>query len=318
MYIYIYIYVYVYIYMYMYIYVYIYVYMYIYVYIYISIFIYMYIYMYIYVYICIYMYIYINDVKEVRDRKILVLRLFHLCRSIDLSQALRIRSSCNAQLYWKQKQKGKPRAEFEALLHLPDATLSPAFLLCRYVSLTHAQGRPGGPIFLNLNPLHPLSANSIGRITKQLLASLGVPVSVFGPQSTRGAAVKNFKHLGLNSETVCELGSWKNTEAFSKHYLRIGAAEKAAVVLANKFVHKVPSCRSAEKGRSRSPGTERDLGRKDLPCEAQRQDGPNPTPPKQLTKTGGGPLQFRFTDPANCSRRSSSKEASRARKTQKQ
>ena len=261
----------------------------------------------------------LNDIRQVRDRAIIVLRLFHLCRSVDLSQALRITSKCNRQRFWKLKRKGKPRAEFEALVSLPDCTVSPSFLLSRYVNLTKEYGKPGGAMFLSLNPPYrPLTANSIGRITKEILSAVGVPVSVFGAHSTRGAAVKMLKEFGLSSEVVCELGAWKNGEAFSKHYLRINAAKKASSVLVNKFVHKVPSCRSAEKGRSRIPGTDKEPGRKDLTCEAQMQDGPTQPPQEQDTETGGGPLLFRFTDPANCRRRQSSKEATTPRKTKKQ
>ena len=141
-------------------------------------------------------------------------------------------------------------------------------------------------MFLSLTPpFRPLTANSIGRITKKMLADLGVPVGSFGPHSTRGAGVKMFKELGLSSEVVSEIGSWKNSEAFSKHYLRLGAAKQVSRVLVEKFVHRVPSCPSAEKGRSRSPGNEKKLGRKDLTSEARRQDGPDP--PTQATKTGG-------------------------------
>ena len=143
-------------------------------------------------------------------------------------------------------------------------------------------------------------------------------MSAFGPHSTRGAAVKMFKSLGLPSEVVCELGSWKNSEAFSKHYLRIGAAKTASQVLVKKFVHKVPSCQRAETGGSRSPGTDRDTGRRDPLGEAQRHDGPTPPLPTRVHQNGGGPLQFRFADAANCRRRPSSKDAPAARKSKQQ
>ena len=82
------------------------------------------------------------------------------------------------------------------------------------------------------------------------------------------------KDFGLPSEIVCELGSWKNSEAFSKHYLRLGAAKTVKKVLVQKFfVHSVPSCQSAETGVSMSPGIGRETGRRDAPGEAQRQDG---------------------------------------------
>jgi len=214
-------------------------------------------------------------VRAVRDRAILCLRLFHLCRSVDLARAERSHSKLGSQVYWKLQRKGQKSPKWEALMTVENPLLSPVHLLQRYVQLTATQGHPGGPVFLSLTPpFQPLSANSIGRITRTLLCQLGVPVSVFGPHSTRGAGVRMFKNLGLASEVVCELGAWKNTEAFAKHYLRIGAAQVAGSVLSQKLVHSVPSWRSDEKGGSSSPGTGRDPGRRDPPCEARDEMGP--------------------------------------------
>ena len=96
-------------------------------------------------------------------------------------------------------------------------------------------------MFLSLNPPYaPLSSNSIGRITKNLLQKMDVPVNIFGAHSTRGAAVKMYKSLVFSSETVCELGCWKNTEAFSKHYLRLGAAVTAEKILSKKMCAQSP------------------------------------------------------------------------------
>ena len=98
----------------------------------------------------------------------------------------------------------------------------------RYVDLTALYVPPGGPLFCSLVPPYkPLSANSLGRITKNLLKKLGVPMEVFGPHSTRGAGVKFYKDLEPSSEQVCGLGQWKNAGAFTTHYLRLGAAETA-------------------------------------------------------------------------------------------
>jgi hypothetical protein len=240
-----------------------------------------------------------DSIVEMRDRAIIILRLLHLCRSIDLSRSSRSHSKLGMTTYWRLQRKGQKGPKWEALMDLEDRSLSPVFLLQRYVFLTQSQGRPGGPLFLSLTPpWKALSANSIGRITRQILQKLGVPMSVFGPHSTRGAGVKMFKKLGLSSDVVCELGQWKNTEAFAKHYLRIGAAQAAGTVLAQKFVHTVPSWRSVEKGGSSSPGRDTEPGRKDPPCDAQDKMGP--TPPTQGACKGGGPKQFQFTNLAVC------------------
>lgn len=129
-----------------------------------------------------------HSVQQVRDRCILIMRLFHLCRSIDLAQAVRTSASMDQALYVMLKRKGRALPVFEQLITVPDRNLCPTALLLRYVQLTVKEGVPGGPIFLSLHPpFKALSANSIGRVTKNLLKQLGVPVSVFGPHSTRGS-----------------------------------------------------------------------------------------------------------------------------------
>ena len=259
-----------------------------------------------------------DSVQSVRDRCILMMRLFHLCRSIDLAQAKRTGAVQGNSLYWWIKRKGQSAHHFEEVMRLPDRNISPACLLLRYVALTSRFVGPGGAVFVSLHPpFKALSANSIGRVTKLWLKRLGVPVSVFGPHSTRGAAVKMLKDFGLPSEVVCELGAWKNSEAFSKHYLRLGAAKTAKNVLIKNFVHSVPSCQSAEPGVSRSPGTPGDTGRRDAQGEAQRQDGPTP-PTQESPHRGGGPVVLRFADPADCRRSSSKKEPRSGQKTSKQ
>ena len=85
-------------------------------------------------------------------------------------------------------------------------------------------------------PYKSISRNTIGRITRDALAELGVDTSMWGPHSTRGAFVKFYKSLELPSEVVAEIGQWANLEAFAKHYLRLGAADEAASKLW-KFVH---------------------------------------------------------------------------------
>ena len=76
-----------------------------------------------------------------------------------------------------------------------------------------------------------------------------------------------FKHLGLASEQVCQLGRWKNAQAFTAHYLRLNAAQEAGS-LVEKMVHKVSLGHSAESDWSWTPGTE-DQGGRDQEDEAQ-------------------------------------------------
>ena len=215
-----------------------------------------------------------KDTKSVRDRLILVLRLLHLCRSVDLQRMYRRKSVSQGGLWVAIRRKGQVRARFERLIRLPWKGVSPHHLILHYVTLTAGSGSISGPLLLShVPPFKPLSANSIGRITRQALSSLGVPTNVFGPHSTRGAGVKMYKALGFSSEIVCELGGWKNVNAFSTHYLRLGASESVGDTLTSWLVHKVPSWKSEEQDRSCSPETFGEAGRSDLDCESRKQDG---------------------------------------------
>ena len=61
-----------------------------------------------------------------------------------------------------------------------------------------------------------------------------------------------YKKLGLSSEEVCEIGKWQNSQAFSAHYLRLGASRVAAARL-HDLLHTVSPEGSAEPEWSRTP-----------------------------------------------------------------
>ena len=81
------------------------------------------------------------------------------------------------------------------------------------------------------------------------------------------------KTLGLSSEEVCEIGKWKNTGAFSSHYLRLGDPKTAGRRL-ERFVHNVSSGEGAEPDKSRTPRSHGDSGGRDLEGEAPSPDEP--------------------------------------------
>ena len=95
---------------------------------------------------------------------------------------------------------------------LPGAPLCcPKTLVLRYVTMTAKCAAPGSALLRSLvPPFAPLSAKTVGSVTKQLLSEFGVQTTFFGPHSTRGAAVKMFKKFGLSSDQVAQLGKWKN------------------------------------------------------------------------------------------------------------
>ena len=169
------------------------------------------------------------SIKEVRDRLILVCKLLWLHRSVDLSRVLRSVSLVGGQPFIKIRRKGHNSFRWERMVHIPDfPDLSPWSLMVRYVAMTASQGTPGGPLLLSLSrPWTPLSSNSVAPLTKEMLSSFGIPVQFWGAHSTRAAGVSFYKGLGLSSEQVCDRGKWKNAEAFTAHYLRLGAAGDA-------------------------------------------------------------------------------------------
>jgi hypothetical protein len=215
-----------------------------------------------------------GDVGALRDRLILCCRLLALHRGVDLSRVVRTVSMVQGQPYILLKRKGWKTFKWEQVISLPHHPgISPWHLLQAYVQATHGQCHPGGPLLLQLNPPYkPLTANTVNSITKKLLLKLGVPMSVWGAHSTRGAGVSFYKTLGLTSEQVCEIGQWKNVQAFSSHYLRLNAAqtvqERMADFLPRQGVHNFSPGDCAQPEWSCTPGMQ-DAGGSDHEGEQQ-------------------------------------------------
>jgi len=172
-----------------------------------------------------------NNIAKVRERLILCWRLFALHRSVDLSRIKRVLSWVNGKPFVQVRRKGWKTYKWEEVIQLPVREISPWHLLSHYVALTASQvaaqpsAKPkdeldNNTVLIALNaPYRALSSDRVGSITKEVLAKYGIPPH-WGPHSTRGAGVSFYKHLGLSSEQVCEIGRWKNTEAF-KHCRRV-------------------------------------------------------------------------------------------------
>ena len=75
------------------------------------------------------------------------------------------------------------------------------------------------------------------------------------------------KKMGLTSEQVCAIGKWKNTTAFTQHYLRLDAVSTAQSLFNR--VHSVSPWGSAESDWSHTPGTRGEPGGSDQEGEAQ-------------------------------------------------
>ena len=114
---------------------------------------------------------------------------------------------------------------------------------------------------------------------------MGIPTS-WTAHSTRGAGVLFYKNRGFSAEQVCELGAWKNAQAFTSHYLRLGAAKNVGKIFSPPHVHKTSPDPSAEPDWSQTPGRN-DQGGSDREGEAQRDGEPNPPSPKRRKTQGG-------------------------------
>ena len=212
-----------------------------------------------------------EELRKLRDRLIICCRLLCLHRGIDLSRVSRTVSFAQKTPYIRIQRKGWKVPRWEAVLSLPDCpNISPWHLMVSYVQKTAHQAPLGGPLLLTLKPpFKGLSANTINSLTKRILQEHGVPTEVWGAHSTRGAGVTLWKGLGLLAEEVCEIGQWKNLQAFQAHYLRIGAVDKAAKV-AQTLVHKTSLPRSAEPDGSSTPRRWPAEGGMDPEGEAQK------------------------------------------------
>ena len=84
------------------------------------------------------------------------------------------------------------------------------------------------PVVASLvRPYKALAASGAAALTKVVLSQHGIDVSVFGPHSTSGAGIDVHQHLHLPPEVSCEIGSWKNEEAYAKHYCCLKAINRS-------------------------------------------------------------------------------------------
>ena len=145
-----------------------------------------------------------------------------LYRFIDLQRAYRTVSRIGDVLYIKVRRKGWDTFHFEKVLSIPNLPeVSPSHLLVHYVQLT-ASAPEDSPVLLSLSgDRKPVSADTIGGITRRALTKYGVPSAAWGTHATRGAAIKLLDRFGLTPQQIADLGKWKSLEAFTKHYLRL-------------------------------------------------------------------------------------------------
>ena len=255
----------------------------------------------------------ILSLEELRTQLILCWRLLALHRGIDLARTVRTISQVGSDFFILLRRKGWKNQKWEQIIKLDsDQNISPWHLLQEYVKRTSSHVQPGSPLLWSLEGKKPLSSNTINSITKHFMQKMGIPTTHWQAHSTRGAGVLFYKKKGFHAEEVCELGSWKNSQAFTAHYLRLGVAKKVQNIFSGSFwgrdVHKTsPPC-SAEPDGSHTHGRH-DPGGSDPEGEAQKGGEPNPPARKRkLTSSStpskrqlprGGPLRFEFAKPVS-------------------
>ena len=153
-----------------------------------------------------------KNIQQVRDRLIIALRIFQLCRSIDLQRCWRTMSKVGGQFFLRYKGKvtipplGSRLWNYLRVWN-PFVPWHCSFIMWNWPRAVVLQGLCCS---VRSPPPHPpLKANRIGRVTRQLLQSCGLQTQFWQPHSTRGAGVKFYKSLGLSSEQICEIGRWK-------------------------------------------------------------------------------------------------------------
>ena len=231
-----------------------------------------------------------SPISALRTHLIICCRLLCLYRSSDLANIKRVVSVMGHVPYIKIRRKGQRVFKWERVVSLDfSPQISPFHLIQKYVALTRGQVCPGGPLLLTLKPpFKGLSADAVGSVTRGALEFFGVPSSVWGPHSTRGAGVGLMKKLGLSAEEVCEIGQWKGVQAFVAHYQRLGAQETLQENLAALVHSRTSLGRSAEPEVSRTPPRQTDRGGRDTEGAAQRPSEPTRPPRKRSRSAGVG------------------------------
>ena len=219
---------------------------------------------------------------DLRIQLILVWRILALHRGIDLQRTRRIISQVGDSFYIKLRRKGWKEEKWEQFIKIDsNPNISPWHVLMEYVKRTAKNVKSGDFLLWSLDGKKVLCANTINSLTKSFLASMGIPTSHWTAHSTRGAGVLFYKNRGFSAEQVCELGAWKNAQAFTSHYLRLGAAANVEKIFSNPQVHKTSP---SPTGRRLPGGTTRE----EVTGRAKHKGKASPTPPPERGNTQQG------------------------------
>ena len=126
-----------------------------------------------------------SSISQVRDRLLIVWRLFQLYRSVDLEHARRAVSEVNGKCYILAKRKGWTEYRWDQVLSFPsNPDASPWHLLLLYAKLTELllpkRTKVAQPLFRSLSrPFKPIGAKRIAALTKSVLQAPGVDTTAW-------------------------------------------------------------------------------------------------------------------------------------------
>jgi len=95
-----------------------------------------------------------------------------------------------------------------------------------------------------------------------------------------------YRRLGVCGEDVCELGAWKNGQAFTQHYQRLDAHERATEAVLG-MEHKSSLLASGAPEVSGTPATRQETGGRDTGGAKQESSEPSLPPRKRCADTDG-------------------------------
>ena len=124
-----------------------------------------------------------TNLNKLRNQLIVCCRLLCLYRSVDLAHIKRTVCVLGGVPFIKIKRKVQKFFKWERVLSIPGCPqISPFHLMQAYVALTKDKIAPGGGLLLALKPPYkPISADTVGSITKSALQAWGLPSQFWRP-----------------------------------------------------------------------------------------------------------------------------------------
>ena len=114
-----------------------------------------------------------------------------------------------------------------------DPVRCPVAALQSYVERTnsHRVGACANSLFFSLkSPFKAVTPNTISRWIRTIMLSAGVDTSVFGANSTRGAAASRASVAGAHVDSILRSGHWARASTFFRFYKRsVGTSVASAI-----------------------------------------------------------------------------------------